>query len=1211
MRFWAIFRFEFTYQVRRPWPWLFVAVLLLLDFLMTRDGTLSGVLYADFFLNSPFAVAKTTVFGGLLWLVMAAAVAGEAAARDVATRMHPLIYTTSVSKADYLGGRFLAALAINALLLLAVQAGILLGVYLPGVAPELIGPFRPAAFLTSYAFIALPNAFAATALQFLLAARSGRAMASYFGSFLIVFMGFFVASLLLYKRGLGALLDPIGIRFVVEDLAHLWTPIEKNRRLLGLEGPLLINRLLWLSIGLVACAVTYLGFRFAHRTDSSGWPARAWARLSRTTTPAAGTFPLPAPAPAGIGVAASVPVPVPRVARTFGFATHTRQLLAVAADAFRSIAASWGGLALLVVIPLLTVPVVLDQMSANDVPLLPTTPRVISELTASLSDELSRWVIIPFLIVYFAGELVWRERDARLSEITDAMPGSDWPLFLGKFLGLGLVLVVFLALQTAAGMLAQAMQGYQRFEVGLYLKILFGLQLTDYLLFALLALAVHVVANQKYVGHLVSILAFVFIALASLFGVEHNLLIYGASPGWSYTEMRGFGASLGPWLWFKLYWAAWALLLAVVARLWWVRGRQNALGERLRLARSRFAGSTAWVATVAAGLLLVLGGYIFYNTNVLNQYRNTAATKARAARYERRYGRYAATPQPQRTATSLHIEVYPTRRTVHIRGTYRLVNRSSKPLDSIHVATASDADTRAIAFDRPATCVLTDTELGHRVYALRHPLRPGDSLQLRFEVRVAPRGFRENGVDGSVVANGTSFTNSWLPAIGYQTSRELLGASDRREHGLAPRPVIASLYNVAARHERGGGTAFEAVVGTEAGQVAVAPGVLRRTWTAGGRRYFRYASDGPIGSEWAFFSARYAVHEAKWKSPDGSGHDVAIRVFHHPTHTAHLARMVRSIRASLNYYTQQFGPYRQRQLTVVERPGNGTGMHAEASMLSYGEGFSHWAPQQAPGSLDLPYAVVAHEMAHQWTVPYANVEGAPVMSESVAWYYAMQAIEAARGHEELERLRHFMRQPYPYAPIRRGEPLLRGLDPYLSYRRGPFALYTMSQYIGVPRVNGALRRLLEKHRSPGAPLATTLDLYRELQAATPDSLHYLLRDLFEVNTYWELKTKQATAQQTPAGSWQVTLQVQARKLVADSAGTEREVPMNDWVEVGVFAPRTSDEDLSQPLYQHKHRIRSGPQTLVVTVPRKPARAGIDPQLLLIDLNGADNVVNVR
>ncbi|HEX8532239.1 MAG TPA: ABC transporter permease, partial [Cytophagales bacterium] len=803
MKGWEIFRFEFAYQVRRPWPWLYVAVLLVLNFLMTRDGSVSAVLYADFLLNGPFAVVKTTVFGGLVWLVMAAAVAGDAAARDVATGMHPLLYTTPIGKARYLGGRFLAAFVLNALILLAVPGGILLGVYLPGVDAELIGPFRPAVFLTAYAFIALPNALVATAVQFALATRSGRPMAGYFGSFLLVFMGFFVASVLLFKRGLGALLDPIGIRFIVEDVAHLWTPAEKNWRLLRLEGLVLNNRLLWLGTAGVILAVTYLGFRFVHRTGSAGW-----RRLR------AGARPAQAPPPARPGIAADVPLAVPTVARTFGLATHARQARTIAWASFRAIATSWAGLALLAFLPLLTLPVVIDQMDSNGVPLVPTTIRVLRELTAPLSDELSRWVIVPFLILFFAGELVWRERDAGLGEITGALPGSAWAPFLGKFLGLGLVLAAFLAMQAAAGMLAQVILGYHDFEAGLYLKILFGLQLTDYLLFALLALVVHVVVNHKYAGHLVAVLAYVFIALASLFGVEHNLLIYGAGPGWTYSEMPGLGPSLEPWLWFKGYWAAWALLLAVAARLLWARGKESGLRVRLRLARRAFTRVTASVAGAAGVLILALGGFIFYNTNVRNEYLTAAETKARAARYEQRYGRYADVPQPQLAATTLRVEIYPRRRAVDIRGTHRLVNRTPAALDTIHVTTAPGVETRALAFSRPAVRVSTDEPLHHRIYVLKTPLRPGEALRHNFRVRAAPKGFGERGADASVVANGTYFTDAWLPGIGYRRSRQLVTAADRREHGLPPRPVIASLYDVKAREKRGGFITFEAVVGT-------------------------------------------------------------------------------------------------------------------------------------------------------------------------------------------------------------------------------------------------------------------------------------------------------------------------------------------------------------------------------------------------------------
>lgn len=1185
MRLWGIFRFEIAYQARRAWPWLFFVVLLALSFLMARDASLADALYEDFFANSPFAIAKTTVIGGLVWLILAPAIAGEAAARDIATGMYPLVYTAPVSKSEYLGGRFLAAFAINAVLLLAVQAGILLGVYSPGVDAQVIGPFRPAGYLTAYAYIALPNAFVATVIQFSLAARSGRAMAGYVGSLFLVFMGFFVATFVRFfvTPKLGMLLDPVGINFVIEDLAHEWTTVEKNVRLIGLEGGVLTNRLLWLGVGVLAATETYLRFRFAHRTESAWWRRMPWRRAARA--------PMPADA------RQSAPISVPQVPRRFDVGVQVRQMLAIAWTSFRSIATGWAGLGLLVGIPMLTVLVVLDQMSSLGTPLLPSTARVVAELTGPLSAELSRWVIVPLVIVFFAGELVWREREAGLGEIADAMPGSEWTPLLGKFLGLGLVLVAFTALLMTAGIVAQSIRGYHDFEIALYLKILFGLQLSEYMLFAMLALAVHVLVNQKYVAHLVAIMAYVFIAaLATTLGIEHNLLIYGAGPGWSYTEMRGFGASIAPWAWFKLYWAAWAFLFAVAARLFWVRGREGGVGVRIEQARRRFTGATRWVAGAAAALVLALGGFVFYNTNVLNEYRSSAEIEERRAEYERRYRRYENISQPRTTGATLRVEIHPERRAAEIRGSYRLVNGGPRPIDSVHVATAAGAvHTGAMTFDRAAVLAVDDAEHGYRIYVLREPLAPGDTLRLDFEVRVDRRGFGNRGVDPALAATGSYFTSQgWLPFIGYQRYRELLSPAARRGHGLPPRPVLASLYETEGGEPaaRGGGIAFDAVVGTSDDQVAVAPGALRRTWTAGGRRYFHYSTDAPIGNEWAFFSADYAMKEGRWNG-------VTIRIFHDPAHTAHLDRTMRSVRASLDYYARQLGRYPYGHLTLVENPGApGTGAHADASMISYGQGYASWIPKEGERSFDLPYAVMAHEMGHQWTLPYALVEGLPFLSEGLAWYSAMQVVKESRGDDELRRLLTFMRQPYPFRPIRRGQPLLRALDPYMSYRKGPFAMHALSEYVGTDRVNSALRRLIEQHDAPGAPLATTLDLYRELQAVTPDSLKPLLHDLFEVNAFWTLDTRAATAEPTAAGAWRVTLDVDARKVVVDSAGIETPLPMDELVEVGIFAPAQDGESLGKPLHVQKHRIRSGRQTITVTVPRRPGRAGLDPYHLL-------------
>ena len=167
-----------------------------------------------------------------------------------------------------------------------------------------------------------------------------------------------------------------------------------------------------------------------------------------------------------------------------------------------------------------------------------------------------------------------------MSEIADAAPAPDWVSFIGKLIGLSSVLVLLQALIMAAGMLVQARMGYHQFEPALYARILFGFQLPDYLLFVVLALAVHAMVNHKYLGHMILLLAYGFAAFAAELGIEHKLLVYASDPGWGYSDMRGFAPFVAPFVWFKLYWAAWAWLLAVAARLFWVRGQEPGLGLR-------------------------------------------------------------------------------------------------------------------------------------------------------------------------------------------------------------------------------------------------------------------------------------------------------------------------------------------------------------------------------------------------------------------------------------------------------------------------------------------------------------------------------------------------------------------------------------------------------------------------------------------------------
>jgi ABC-type transport system involved in multi-copper enzyme maturation permease subunit len=409
MKSWEIFRFEIAYQSRRVSTWLYFIVLLVLTYYMAREIYIDNARRGGYLFNAPFVIAVMTVLGTMIGLLIAPQLAGDAAARDVRTRMDPLLYTTPVGKDAYLRGRFLAAFVLYGVILSALPIGLALAALVPGPEAELIGPFRPGAYLGAYLVLALPNAFVATAILFSMAALGRRATTSYLGSLLLfiaaVFSRGFVAGTLgLWE--LAKLLDPLGLA-VLGELSRMWTPAQKSTLLIGLQGSLLANRFLWIGTALAVLTLTHLRFRMAHHT------ARAWrSRGARRATPAT-----PSADPA-------VKV-VPRVQRTFGFATHARQMLAIARESFRLIVTSWGGLALAATAALAVVSG--TQIEHMGVPLFGTAERITAFLAAPLTNPQEVFsMIVPLLVIFYAGELVWRERDARLSEITGASPVPEW-----------------------------------------------------------------------------------------------------------------------------------------------------------------------------------------------------------------------------------------------------------------------------------------------------------------------------------------------------------------------------------------------------------------------------------------------------------------------------------------------------------------------------------------------------------------------------------------------------------------------------------------------------------------------------------------------------------------------------------------------------------------------------------------------------------------
>ncbi|HEY4639816.1 MAG TPA: hypothetical protein VII75_00600, partial [Thermoanaerobaculia bacterium] len=525
----------------------------------------------------------------------------------------------------------------------------------------------------------------------------------------------------------------------------------------------------------------------------------------------------------------------------FGRRTRILQTFAMVRDALTDIISGWpfrvAFVAAIALVPLLGWDVGVHYI---DTVTWPVTHLVASVVIANGA------VFVPWVIIaLFAGELVWKDRDSGAAEIADAVPVRTATVLLGRFLALFGIIVIFQFALMLGGMLLQALHGYYVFEPLLYAKILFGFKLADFILLGALAMTIHVLVNQKYIGHLLMIIVIVLTEGA----LYHPLFVYNSAPAWTYSEMNGFGPFVAPFIAFKLYWAAWALLSGVIALLFWARGSELGLRKRLVAARARLTAPVLRLAGVAIVLAVAFGGFIFYNTNILNEYLSWDRSGAPQAEYERRYSRYRDLPQPVVTAADLRIEIYPEQTAVDMSGTYRLVNRTATPIHAVHVETPRERggySVRAMSFDRAAKPQLTDAAYGYRIFELAQPLAPGESLQFRFDVSFRPRGFAAGRQQTKVVRNGSYFDRMLLPFIGYQPF-EITDAKERSRYGLPPKKAIAAPGDPDARRYQNVIRDFdripvETVVGTSSDQIAIVPGVLRRSWTENGRRYFHYGT---------------------------------------------------------------------------------------------------------------------------------------------------------------------------------------------------------------------------------------------------------------------------------------------------------------------------------------------------------------------------------
>ena len=544
-----IARFESRYLLRNPLLWLTAAATFALFFAgMSVDGFDLGN-EGGLLKNAAYATLRNYVVVSVFFMFVTTSFVANAVLRDDETGFGPIIRSTGITRFEYVLGRFLGAFAIAALCMLVVPLATLLGSVMPWAPPAQIGPNRLVDHLYGYFLVALPNLFIHAAVFFALATITRSMMATYLGVIGFV-SGFFMLQGAFSDRPelqtAIAVAEPFAGR-ALSDAVRYWTVAERNVMLPELTGALLYNRLLWVGIAVLCLALACAAYRFADQ----GMSKRERKRLKLAQPPSA---------EAGRAVEATA-LPTPehgsRALRALlWMRTRFEARQVILSPAFVVLMA-WG---------LFTTSYALPTRDDAGRPTYPTTLTLIPDIEDAFG------VILLVVAIFYAGELVWRERDRRMHEIVDATPLPSWAYVVPKTLAMALVLMAMLLTNVAASVVFQLSAGFTDVELGKYL-LWYVLPATwDMLLLAALAVFVQALSPHKTIGWAVMVVFLIWQQLNK--AIDHNLLNYGASPGMPLSDMNGAGSFWrGAWT-VRVYWGAFAVLL--------LAGRAPALEARHR-----------------------------------------------------------------------------------------------------------------------------------------------------------------------------------------------------------------------------------------------------------------------------------------------------------------------------------------------------------------------------------------------------------------------------------------------------------------------------------------------------------------------------------------------------------------------------------------------------------------------------------------------------
>jgi hypothetical protein len=805
------------------------------------------------------------------------------------------------------------------------------------------------------------------------------------------------------------------------------------------------------------------------------------------------------------------------------------------------------------------------------------------------------------LIVFYSGELLWKTRSHKFDGIIDATPPKNVQFFGSKLVVLITMPLILILLATLTGITFQIGNGYFDFNIPLYLSTFYygGVQL---MLYAIFCLFVQSMVSNKYIGMVISgIVIFFFGPLSENIGLEHPLLLFNNTPSMAraYSDFTGYGQYISKFNWIVLYWIVFSGIFVLLSYKFWKRGVSKKIKLRVKW---------NFKEKIAIGVLLLLfstvGGFIFYNTNIANDYVTSDHAYDFNEDYERAYKKYDDLSVPKLVSVITEMNLFPSKNTYTVIAENVIENSSSEVIDTIFVTARTPLSSLQI---ENSTQVFYDSILHTYLFQLKKPLLPNQRLKMKYEVNKTTTAFN---IDHAIAKNGSYIKSSqFSPFLGYVNQYEISDPFERERRGLPIQEVTTMNDEYLNDHAKFNfeNVAFETIISTDINQMAFSSGELVKQWKTGDRNYSHYRSKGKIDHLVAYFSAEYKVEKIMHRG-------INIELYYLPKHYSNVSEMIKVTKATIDYCTDNFGAYPHTYLRIGEvSTFSGSNGQAMPGVISINEAIFKKNIQPSE-NFNVVARVLVHEISHQWwgfLLTPKKIEGAKFISESFAKYSETIILEKLYGKAMVNRLSQYTIRNYFSGRSRAHEaepPLyLTAHEQYLAYSKGAITLNAIRGLIGEKAMNTALKNVISKHNNEAT--ATSLDFLEELYQVSSKEDKLLIDDWIKQVITYDLSIKTATYKKLKNNRYEVTATILARRFKTNSNGKEDEISVNESITIGVFKsdPKAFINKKTETLYLKPHQINKKEMKFSVIVNEIPKYINIDPNFTRLDRTISDNI----